>query len=205
MISRLRGTLWSMDADSVVIDVQGVGYEVVLPGFVRAAIGDTGIGDEITLETYYHVSERNPRPVLIGFTSAQERAFFEQFISVSGIGPMTAAKALVVSVAAVAEAIENGDAGTLRNLEGIGPRTAEKIVAELRGKMGMFAMLQDGRAEKPGLELSSELEQEAIEILEQLGYRRSEAARMIDDAMNGENVPRSPEELIQIIYNRQPA
>ena len=51
-----------MDADSVVIDVQGVGYEVVLPAFVRAAIGDTGIGDEITLETYYHVSERKPAP-----------------------------------------------------------------------------------------------------------------------------------------------
>ncbi len=186
------------------LDVAGVGYDVLLPAFLRESAGEEG--DALTLEIHYHVSERQPRPVLIGFREPAERAFFEEFISVSGIGPVTAARALTMPIGAVAAAIEAGDAATLRRLEGVGPRTAEKIVAALRGKVAVYATdLPGGEPPAPRRPSGpSAVEREALEVLEQLGYRRAEAMRMVQEAADarGEAGFASAEALIQAVFAR---
>lgn len=201
MISYLAGKLRHKAEDRVVVEVGGLGYEVLLPAFVRRTLEGKGVGEEVEFQIYYYASERSPRPLLIGFNKEHERSFFEEFIKVSGIGPLSASKALVYSVSTVARAIEAGDVALLRRLDGVGARTAEKIVAALRGKVGMYALLQDeGLASEPPF--PRDLESEALQILQQLGYRRQEAQGMVRGALQGEPLPRTAEELIQRIYQR---
>ena len=97
MISHIKGTIASFDeeASRIVVDVNGVGYEILLPMFVKRSLEDRQKqeGDEITLQIYYHVSERQPRPVLVGFNSEFEKRFFEKLVAVEDIGPSKAARA----------------------------------------------------------------------------------------------------------------
>lgn len=207
MIAFLRGKLATRDDNRVIVDVGGIGYDVLLPGFVSAALAEKEPGDDVELVTYYHVSEKQPRPLLIGFNREFERSFFEEFLSVSGIGPGRAARALVYSVSTIAEAIEGGDKALLARLDGIGPRTADKIIATLKGRVGKYALLQDehlaaapGAAPRAAL---SDVEHEALAILVQLGYKRPEAQRMIREALERDPNPKSSEDLIQVIYLRR--
>src|SRR5947208_2961557 len=141
MISYLSGTLKRKLPDRVVVDVQGVGYDVFLPQFVMRSVQERPDGEQIEFEIYYHVTDRQLRPTLIGFTNGYEKRFFEKFITVEDIGPQKAARALVLSVSKIAQAIEAGDVSTLRKLPGIGDRTANKMVATLRGKVAEEALL----------------------------------------------------------------
>ncbi|MBI4299526.1 MAG: Holliday junction DNA helicase RuvA, partial [Chloroflexi bacterium] len=145
MIAHLSGVLLrkSQDEQRVIVDVGGLGYEVLLPAFVMRALEDKREGEPIDLEIYYHVSERQPRPTLIGFSRPHERAFFEKLIQVEDIGPIKAARALTLSISTIARAIEDDDVRTLRRLDGIGERTAHKIVATLRGRVAAEALLRD--------------------------------------------------------------
>ena len=205
MIAFLRGKLATRLENRVIVDVGGVGYEVLLPVFVDAAIEEKQPGDEVEFVIYYHVSEKQPRPQLIGFNREFERDFFEEFLTVAGIGPGRAARALRYSVSVIADAIETGNKQLLGHLDGIGPRTADKIIATLKGRVGKYALLQDEHlAEPPAAPVTtSEIEHEALAILVQLGYKRPEAQRMIREALAREANPRSAEELIQLIYLRR--
>src|SRR6202022_3700314 len=127
----------------VVVVNQGVGYDVFLPQFVMRTVDDRAEGEPIELDIYYHVTERQIRPTLIGFNNEVERRFFEKFISVEDIGPLKAARAMTMSVSTIAQAIEAEDFVLLRKLPGIGDRTAKKMVATLRGKVAEEALLLD--------------------------------------------------------------
>src|SRR5438309_5355741 len=98
MISYLSGTLKRILPDRVVVDVQGVGYDVFLPQFVMRSLQDRSVGEPIEFEIYYHVTDRQLRPTLIGFNNGYEKRFFEKFITVEDIGPQKAARALVLSI-----------------------------------------------------------------------------------------------------------
>jgi Holliday junction DNA helicase RuvA len=186
--------------ERIIVDVQGVGYEVLLPFFVRRTFEDKEIGSSVELDIYYYVSERQPRPVLIGFNREHERSFFEQLIQVEDIGPSKAAKALIFSVSTIARAIEDGDANQLKRLEGIGERTAQKIIATLRGKVSAWALLRDeGYSTVPPL-LAPNMQDEALEALVTLGYRRLEARREIDAAMQRQPDLGSTEGLLREIF-----
>src|SRR5579872_1570843 len=129
MISSLTGILKRKLPDRVVLDVGGVGYDVFLPQFVMRSLEHHAEGEPLELEIYYHVTERQIRPTLIGFNNGYEKRFFEKFISVEDIGPQKAARAMILSVSAIAQAIETDDITVLRKLPGIGERTARKMVA----------------------------------------------------------------------------
>ena len=120
---------------------------MLLPGIVIERMQDKSIGDEISLYIYYHQTERQPKPVLIGFSLQAEKEFFQYFITVEAIGPLKAIKALTIPIAEIATAIETRDIHHLSGLKGIGKRTAEKIVATLQGKMERFALIPRKRAE----------------------------------------------------------
>src|SRR5947209_11771133 len=113
VIAYLHGTLKRKLPDRVIVDVGGVGYEVFLPQFVMRGLQDTPEGERIELDIYYHVTERQVRPTLIGFNNGYEKRFFEKFISVEDIGPQKAARAMTMSVSTLARAIEADDVDLL--------------------------------------------------------------------------------------------
>ncbi len=207
MISHLAGKISSIDeeASKVVVDIGGVGYEVLLPMFVMRSLIDAQkqIGDAITLQTYYHVTERQPRPILVGFNNEFEKRFFEKLIEVEGIGPAKAAKAFVFSVSTVANAIEDGDARLLQSMPGIGGRVAQKIIATLKEKVAEFALLKDEGYDSMPKVIRKDMHGEAVEVLTGLGYKLSEAGAKVDAILNMHPEIKGVEELIREVFRAE--
>ena len=199
MIGYLEGKILKKEEDRILLLAGPVGYEVLLPAAVVEAMGDKSTGDEVALHIYYHQTERQPKPVLIGFMLEAEREFFQQFITVEDIGPMKAVKALEISAREIALAIETGDTAKLKRMKGIGPRTADKIVATLRGKMEKFALIRAAQSAAPAT-LEDETEQVVRVLTDQLGHSKIEARRMVAEAMNRNPAISSAEALFEEVY-----
>ena len=208
MISYIRGTIRSIDTESsqLVVEVNGVGYEVLLPTFVMRSVTEDQVkrtGDDIELQTYYHVPDRPPRPVLVGFNNDFERRFFERLIQVEDIGPSKAARAFVFSVSTVATAIENADVQLLQRMPGIGQRTAQKMVATLQGKVAEFALLRDeGYATIPAVE-KADMREEAIGILTALGHRKSDATAKVDAVLKQNPHLKDTQDVIRDVFRAE--
>lgn len=207
LISYIQGTIVSFDRDNskVVVNVNGVGYEIILPMFVTRSLVDNGKveGDEISLQIYYHASERQPRPVLVGFNNDFERRFFEKLIAVEDIGPSKATRAFVFSVSTVAKAIEDGDAKVLERMPGIGARTAQKIIATLKEKVAEFALLKDeGYHSMPVVE-REDIKIEAIDVLTGLGYKQAEARAKVEYAIEQKPGIKDTEEMIREVFRAE--
>ncbi len=196
MITHLQGRLARLDVSgpAVELDVAGVRYEVLVPLFLwpelQAGAGDAELGDgaqgpEVGLHIFYSASANQPVPVLVGFLRRAERDFFRKFITVEGIGPAKAAKAMNVSVSTIARAIEQEDRATLSRLPGIGPRSADKVIATLRGKVVAEAALHDGGIAHPVDARRIEegrVVADVVDAITALGYPRAEAKRWLEDA-----------------------
>ena len=211
MISYIEGKVHRFDrsTETVVINASGVGYQIVVPQFVMSALSARPVivGDELGLEVYYHVTDRQPKPILVGFQRGHERAFFEQLIQVEGLGPVRAAKAMIFSVSTIAQAIEAEDLRVLQRMPGIGARAAQKMIATLKGKVVETAMLRDeGYDDAPAKPTvgGGGGRDEAIEVLVNLGYRQPEAERDVDEALQANpELADAPEELIREIFKAQ--
>jgi len=188
----------------VILWSNGIGYEVMVPSTVMKALlkrTDEERADT-TLVTYHYCENNQSRmfPRLIGFSNEVEREFFELFITVANVGPKSAVRALSKSFHSIAEAIEEGDYKALSTLPGIGEKKARQIIATLQGKAGKFALIQDEALAAEPLP-KEDIETDAIEVLLQLGYKRSEAQEMAKRAIEMSSPkPKSSEELIQQIY-----
>ena len=204
MIAYLEGTLKKKEADRIILLANQVGYEVLIPLFVMDALNAKAIGDTVALYIYYHQTDRQPKPVLIGFHLEAEREFFQQFISVEAIGPLKAVKALNVSVRDIARAIESKNIEALKKLNGIGERTAGKIIATLQGKMGKFALIREEFIDEP---LSSgDFADQVINVLvEQLGHKLAEAKQMVTAALKRKPLISNPEDLFDEVYRGEMA
>ena len=189
----------------VVLDVGGVGYEVLLPYFVLRSLleEEKGEGDVVEMEIYYHASERQPKPVLVGFRKDSERTFFEMLLQVEDVGVNTASRALVFSVSTIARAIEDSDTGLLVRMPGIGKRTADKMVATLKGKVAEWALLRDeGYATVPGsvdFEPTDVME-EAVNVLVNLGHRRTEAREKVEEASKSSPSAKDSQGLLREVF-----
>ncbi len=199
MIGYLEGKLLQRGEERILLLANQVGYEVMLPVVVMEAIKDKAVGDSLSLYIFYYQTERQPKPVLIGFNLEAEREFFQLFISVEAIGPLKAVKALNLPVRQIARAIEERDVATLKNLRGIGERTARKIIATLEGKMGKFALIRtSGEA---AAAVGEDFQQQVVEVLiSQLGYGRADARTMVVAAMKRNRAIATPEELFEEVY-----
>lgn len=203
MIAYLEGRLLKKEKDRILLLVNHVGYEILLPAFVMDSLAQTAIDDALALYIYFHQTERTPRPVLIGFNREMEREFFENFISVETIGPMKAVKAMTLPVEDIAMAIEEKDAASLKKLNGIGERVANKIIATLQGKTGRF-----GRIRKTGTPPESTVEAvgkdfaaQVIDVLvSKLGHKSAEAREMVAEAMKRNPAASDPESLFEEVY-----
>lgn len=199
MIGYIEGKLLKKEGDRILLLANQVGYEILLPAIVMETINGKSEGDEIALYIYYQQTEKQPKPVLIGFNREEEKDFFQQFISVDDIGPLKAVKALNVPSHDIAAAIESKDIGKLKQLKGIGNRTAQKIIASLSGKMDRFLIGPPAGKQKP---LTEDFSKAVLEVLvEKLGHKPAEAGKMIREAMKRNNLIKSPEELLDEIYH----
>jgi Holliday junction DNA helicase RuvA len=208
MISYLEGRLLQKHDDRIVVLANGVGYEVLLPAAVRPAFRGRhsgADGDTVKLHISFHQTERNPKPLLIGFLSPLEKEFFERLITVEDIGPTAACRALSIDVVRIARAIEAKDVKLLCTLDGIGPRKAEKIVATLHGKVGKFALMPEAEGiAAPAAE--QDFRDEVIDVLvQQLGHTRTEAQRMVQSAITRRPDVSSAEELFEEVYRGEKA
>ncbi len=201
MIRFLRGRLLLRSEGLIVLEVGGVGYEVVLPPVVERELVAAGPAEPQAVELFvsYHSTPNQPKPVLVGFLREVEREFFERFITVDGFGPTKAVRAMVHQVHEIADAIERRDVAFLRRLPGIGGRTAEKVVASLHGKMGKYALLREvGLPEKAA---EADFRAEVIDVLtRQLGHRATEARRMVEETLRRFPQIDSSEALFQEVY-----
>jgi Holliday junction DNA helicase RuvA len=205
MISFLEGKLLKKDENRVVVLANGIGYEVLLPSIVRETYNNKKAGedgDQVALHIFYHQSERQPKPMLVGFNFDVEKEFFERFIKVEDIGPTAAVRALVLPVPEIARAIEERDITTLTRMKGIGKRTAEKIVATLNGKVGKFALMREEML--PVTAEPEDLKRQVEDVLvKQLGHKRGEASQMVSEALTRKPGISSPEELFEEVYRSQ--
>jgi len=131
-----------------------------------------------------------------------ERQFFETFITVSGIGPRAAVRAISQPIPLIARAIDDGNLEFLRSLPGIGPQRAKEIVAKLQGKVGKYALMPEQEL-SPASVPGSDAATEALEILLQLQYRRSEAQAMIQSALSRNGRLSCAEEILNEVYKQR--
>jgi len=199
MIGYLEGKLLKKEGDRILLLANQVGYEVLLPAVVMETFRAKKVGDEVFLYIYYQQTERQPKPVLIGFNLEVEKEFFQYFISVEDIGPLKAVKALNVPVRDIARAIESKDIHKLKQLKGIGDRTARKIIATLEGKMNKFALIRE--LEKVKVSAVEDFSKQVLDVLViQLGHKLTDAKKMIAQAMKRNSAIATPEELFEEVY-----
>ena len=209
MISRLRGTVRMIGDIQILLDVQGVGYDVLIPSSILNALKEKiREGGEIELVTFhYHQLEPSRGvPVLIGFLNEIERDFFLRFISVSGVGPRAAVKALAKPIPVIAQAIDEGQVSVLKSLPGIGEQRAKEIVAKLQGKVGKFALMPTHGGEprpEPSSPTAAAFEEEAVAVLMQLEYTRGEARDLVKAAFSRNPNMKSSEDLLNEIYRQK--
>ncbi len=203
MIGRLKGRLVERHNQRLVVDVNGVGYEVFVPGVVARWAESLKVGDEVELVTLYLLQMEPGRatPMLVGFRSDLEREFFERLLSVPKLGVRGALQLFAVPMTALARAIEDSDLKALMRLPGVGRQRARELIASLQGKVAKFALLTEREEEEAPL--VTDVVAEAVEILQSLGYTRTEAQRMIDAALERLPKPSNAEELIRTVYQVQ--
>lgn len=203
MITKITGTAVALATDTLTLAVDAFEHEVLIPEFTRRHLQNK-LGERISLHTIEYL-EGNPMqgrliPRLVGFLSGVEREFFQMFCEVDGVGVRKALRAMVRPVQDVAAMIEEQDAKGLATLPGVGPATADRIIAKLRRKVPKFALLV-GR-EAPSVDgLERNLLSEAFETLRALGHGESEARRLLDDAV-GKQKYKDVDALLHAVYEK---
>jgi Holliday junction DNA helicase RuvA len=176
VIAHLRGKLIEKDPARVVLDVNGVGYEVFVPLTTFSSLPERG--GEVAVDVHTHV--REDVIALYGFSTRRERSIFEKLMSISGIGPKLAITILSGgSVDDLVTAIRRSDLVRLTAIPGVGKKTAERIIVELKDKLQDFAVAP----EKSGVEI------DVLSALENLGYNRALAESAIRRALDGDREP----------------
>ncbi len=207
MISRIKGKLFKKEDSALIIETNGIYYEVIVPDSVLRRIDDQ-VDDkgDVSLITYHYIQNDPSRgmPVLVGFLNVIEKDFFQHFIKVSGIGPRAAVRALDKPISDIVSAIDSGDLSFLKTLPGIGMQRAKEIVAKLQGKVGKFGLIQDrplgGASAKKEV---ADFQDEVLSVLLQLQYKKQEALNMIEKALNRSGDISSAEELLNEIYKQR--
>jgi Holliday junction DNA helicase RuvA len=202
LITKVTGTLLALNVEDLTLQVGAFEYEVRIPEFTRRHL-QSRLGETISLHTIEYL-EGNPMqgrmtPRLIGFLNEAEREFFDLICQVDGVGVKKALRAMVRPVRDVATAIEEQDAETLASLPGVGPATAERIIAKLRRKVPKFALLVD-RMEPIEADVEHDVVKETFEVLRTLGHSEAEARKLLDAALKTKKKFADVESLLQAVY-----
>jgi Holliday junction DNA helicase RuvA len=176
VIAQVRGRLLRKEPQEAIVDVGGVGYRVAIPLSTFYRIGEAG--DEVTLLTHTHV--REDTLALFGFLTPGEQALFERLIAISGVGPKLALSILSgIEAPDLVVALRTSDVARLTRIPGVGKKTAERLVLELRDKVQNLVALGEPAPTGPAATAKEDL----VSALVHLGYSRPEAERGVDQAL----------------------
>ncbi len=183
MIALLRGRVVDKQPNRLIVDVQGVGYEVHVPLSTYYEVGDEGA--DVSLRVHTHV--REDALLLFGFLTPFEQQVFERLIAISGIGPKLAIAVLSgIDPRELVTAVQRGDVARLTAIPGIGKKTAERIVLELRDRLQqLMTVPQMGTAAAP--EPGDRLRDDLVSALVNLGYHRPQAEKTVESALKSES------------------
>lgn len=205
MISKIMGKLDRVSETSALVNIGGLFYEIMLPsGLADSLRKNNTVGTEIAFHTLDYIEGGqigNQYPRLVGFAELIDKEFFALYTSVSGMGIKKALKSLTIPISEIARAIETEEASILTRLPGVGPRLAEKIIAELKGKTARFALARESKPLAVA-EVKSDIAEEALTVLLQLQYRRAEAQAILDRAISTGKRFKSVEELLQQVFKQ---
>ena len=177
MIAHLKGTVYSKQQGSVILDVGGVGYLVRISNHTLERIPP--VGETCTIHIHHHISDNDQQ--LFGFASTEERNLFEMLITVKSIGPRLALALLsAMPPRQIVSAIVSQNSGLIARSPGIGKKSAERIVLELREKLGDIVTPEDTGA------ASGTIQNETISALEALGYQRAQAQKAVQTALGAD-------------------
>lgn len=191
MIAMLRGRLVRRDVDWIIVDVDGVGFRVSVPAPTAAAL--PGVGEEVILHVHTHV--REDTLALYGFVSEEELRLFEQIISVSGMGPKLAMTSLsTLRPAEFRRAILEEDAASLTRIPGVGRKTAQRMILELKGKL--TPVPEDDAAVEAAAGVAADAD--AVAALIALGYSETDAARAVRAAQQVEPAAGDTAQLVRL-------
>jgi Holliday junction DNA helicase RuvA len=205
MIARISGKIIEKGTNYLLLDVNGISYEVFIPHTVMQRLEENVTADGFISLITYHYFQIEPSkgiPILIGFLNEIEKEFFQAFITVSGIGPRAALKALNQPISLIARAIDEADANFLRSLPGIGQQKAREIIAKLQHKVGKFGLIQDDKVGEKKAK-TTDIEEEALAVLSQLQYKKSEAVDMIKKALARSPDIQTTEGLLNEVYKQK--
>jgi Holliday junction DNA helicase RuvA len=193
MIGQLRGRLLQKKPNLVLIDVQGVGYEVTVP--LTSFYDLPGEGNEVVLQVHTHV--REDALALFGFGTRREKEFFLKLISISGVGPKLAIAILSgAKVEELAQAIADGNVTRLVSIPGIGRKTAERLVLELKGQITPFLLPDQVRT--AGVPAGTDgMQEDILSALVNLGYPRISAEKALSAVLRSGKAERSFEGLLR--------
>jgi Holliday junction DNA helicase RuvA len=184
MIAHLAGTILRKGPNEVVVDVGGVGYRVQIPVSTFFRLGDEGSAVRLLIHT--HV--REDVLALFGFLSPSEQDLFERLIAVAGVGPKLAVNILSgIEVEELIEALRAGDIPRLTRIPGVGKKTAERLVVELKDKMQALALPAStaGAPQRP----AGSMKEDLLSALANLGYTRADAERSVERALREGEAP----------------
>ena len=207
MITKITGQLIALEEESATLSVPPMEYEVLIPEYTRRHLQNQR-GKNVSLHTIYYMegnaaSGGKLMPRLVGFLSTVEREFFELFCSVDGVGVKKALRAMTQPVQDTAVMIEQQDTKALSALPGVGPATAERMVAKLRRKMPKFALLVRRDTPSTGSDVGEGVVEETYRALLALGHAEADARKLVDQALASGAKFKDTETLIQLIYRKQ--
>lgn len=206
MITKIQGKLVELTEESATLEIPPMEYEVLIADYARRHL-QSQMRQEIVLHTVHYLdgnvtSGGRLTPRLVGFLSIPERDFFDLFCSVDGVGVKKALRAMTQPVQDIAIMIEQQDAKSLSSLPGVGPATAERIIAKLRRKMPKFALMV--RRDTPdGTAQVDSVVEDTFQALLALGHSETDAKHLIQQATSSGSKFKDVESLLQAIYKRQ--
>ena len=214
MITQIRGVLRAVGEESLTLGVDPFELEVLIPEHTRRQVQGK-VGEPVTLHTTFYIEGQamggRLTPRLIGFLSTVDREFFDTFCSVDGVGVRKALRAMVRPVREIARTIQEQDVKMLATFPGIGEAMAERIVAKLRRKVGIFALIvnPDGTAAAPmptngeAAHAAPDVVSDAYALLLSVGHTEMQARAAIDRALAGKKKFKSVPDLIEAIYQQE--
>lgn len=188
MIALLRGRLVEKHPNRLIVDVGGVGYDVAVPLSTFYELAEPG--SDVSLRVHTHV--REDLIALYGFGSPLEQALFERLISVNGVGPKLALAVLSgIEPAELVRSVRTADVARLSSIPGIGKKTSERIVLELKDKLPSGAAADGGAAAATASDPDADLRTDVLSALVNLGYQRAYAEKAIDAVLKDPQAPRA--------------
>jgi len=212
LISEITGEVLydRIQRHSLLVRVGALSYEIFVPSGIASRLRTAAEGERRNPQTFYTIyyidgglGGGHLTPKLVGFLDPLDREFFETFTTVPGVGFMKALKCLIRPINEIARAIERGDSVFLRGLPSVGPKIAERIITELRGKMAKFALAPGEEPLSVAEEPLTQITVEALHALEQIEFPHAQAERIVAQIFSQNKNLKSVEEFLRKVFEQR--